>query len=178
MVMALAFVVTYDVQIESTPQWAYGDSVWQRGAFEEDTTYLAILSWEDIFRDARYDRPIDAWCKPVCYFGNTPMYASLRFVNGYDAMGTVPGYSRIFRMDWIGHTRDPARIVRSYASPQGLLRLLGVDGLILGRHEIPRHSEELANQGWTCTAKSGAGAVFHRNGPRLLGCGPSPASIG
>ena len=166
MVMAAGLVMTSQVHTESTVQWSYGESIRQRSTFEENTTYLAILSWDDIFRDIPVGGPIDAWCKPVCYFGNTPMYASLRFMNGYDAMGTLPGYGRLFHMDWIGQTGDPARIVRTYASPGGLLRLLGVDGLILGRHEMFEYAGEIVDQGWKCTAKSGYGAVFHRNGPR------------
>jgi hypothetical protein len=167
LVMALALVVAYDVQTESVPQWSFGESIRERGVFEENTTYFAVLSRDDVFADIPVGGPIDASRKPVSYFGNTPGYASLRFVNGYDSTGSLPGYSRLFGMEWIGFTEDPAHIINACASSRGLLRLLGVDGLILGRHEMFDYAASLEKQGWKCVAKSGYGAVFHRRGPRV-----------
>ena len=166
-VMILSLWVTYPVQPESTPQWTFDDAVRQPGVFHDHITYFALMSEADVLADMETGGPISRYAKPIVYFGNTSMYAPLRLLNGYSALGGLPAYQRLFEIGWIGFVAHPDHVVRNYTSPYGLLWLLGVDGLILGRREMQTYAEMVENQGWKCTVKTAYGAVFERNKPRL-----------
>jgi hypothetical protein len=171
-VMVVAISLPYYRTTEPSKWHNFDPSLRETGAFDEHTTYLAFQ--DDLF-DLRQQLVAGVAFGPAELpaggFGGLPMYAPLRFVNGYTPLGGPKAYYRVFGVGGFGRIRPPtvsARIVSVFASPGGLLQRLGIDGLVLGGSTLSNDSRILEKQGWKCVAKINGIGIFHRGGP------PSP----
>ncbi len=91
----------------------------------------------------------------------------VKFVNGYSVL---PGRKGALLLD-IGFCgfMAPAsvqRLLPNEAGPDGLLELMGVDGIVLGR-DYAQFTRQLEDLGWIVVAKTTRDVLLHRCGPPL-----------
>ncbi len=154
------------------PQWDIGEQARQPGPLDPAIRYLSVHTWKDMIDDYR---PYDVNNKRVLgvgeelYIGTTSSYAGLDFVNGYSPMGPL-GLQDVFNWRFngcFGDEADAERVLTSEAGPDGLLRRMGVDGLVVSER-FDSYRPTLLSYGWTETAQVKGGRVYRRSGP------PSP----
>src|SRR5262249_50873510 len=137
------------------------------GPLDPNIRYLSVHTLHDIF-DIDQAKPGKRWkgIGSELYLGNTAGYAGLDFVNGYSPLMSL-GMQQLFRWEIHGcflEAEDAERILVSETGPQGLLQLVGVDGLVVSERFM-RFGAILAKHGWSETAQVEGGRVFHRKGP-------------
>jgi hypothetical protein len=167
-VTVIAIQLPYYPKIEHTQWLSFDETLRDKGAFDEKRTYVGFQWFCEMYSDHIYGIPPDRVGPPIARYGDTPRYASLRFVNGYSALNGPRGYDRLFDMTGFGSIEPPlfpSRIVSVFAAPGGLLRRMGVDGIVVGPAELPYHAQLLEDYGWKCATKTNDGAIFHRDGP-------------
>ena len=99
-------------------------------------------------------------------FGNMAMYAGVKFVNGY-ACFTRPLVAKLLPMEWSGFmTPDQvATLLPREAGPGGLLQMMGVDGIVLGK-DYAGYTRSLEDLGWKVVARTKRrDALLHWPGP-------------
>src|SRR4029077_15393405 len=123
--------------------------------------YLAVYSpAEYAYRREYRNGPVGQVARP----GSTPMWAGLRFINGYSPI-LPAGVARDFKFFIHGEIdADTGRyLVQNESGPAGILQQLGIDGIVIAR-EI---SVEPAPSGWEVKDENDEGRVFHRKGDPL-----------
>jgi hypothetical protein len=132
------------------PTWTYSAEPDDARRVSPETTYLSVYGNGDM-----YDRPIGL---QDCYGGNSPLYQGLTFVNGYSPL-RFAGLSQLFGFGVSGAMSEEAamRMLLREAGPDGLLQLLGVDGLV-----VIRNRTSLGRQGWKMDGEWQTGRVWHR----------------
>ena len=124
--------------------------------------YLSVYPPPEVaYRIDNHPAPVGQVMRP----GSTSMWAAIRLVNGYSPIGGA-GISRAFALSTHGEI-DRAMadyLIRSEAGPNGLLAILGIDGIILASDSAapaPPAGE------WELVHSSAEGEVFHRRGKPL-----------
>jgi hypothetical protein len=161
MILALILPWRFFTSQDSTLQWALDQRMLETGPLEKDRLYFGIL-----FAQRGPSDPDDG---PVRRFGNTPLYAGVKFVNGYSPM-PKDIHGKILHYEWKASgfilPENVAYLVPKETGPDGLLQLLGVDGIVLAK-EYVRFTPDLEKQGWKVVWKTPLEAVLHRPGPKL-----------
>lgn len=123
--------------------------------------YVAVYSpAEYAYRREYRNGPVGQVARP----GSTPMWARLRFINGYSPI-LAAGVAREFKFFIHGEIdRDKGRyLVENESGPDGLLEKIGVDGIVIAR-EI---NVEPVRSDWQLEFSNEEGRVFHRRGDPL-----------
>ena len=124
--------------------------------------YLSIYpAPEHAYRIEQHPEPVGTTVRP----GSTSMFAGVRFVNGYSPIRPA-GVAREFAAAIHGEIHPDVANLALYAQSgsDGLLELLGVDGIIVAS-EISTNPYPASE--WQLTATTEEGRVFHRRGNPL-----------
>jgi hypothetical protein len=143
------------------PKYNFSQELTSPAPLDPKRLYLAIYSpAEFAYRREYRSGPVGQVARP----GNTPMWAQLRFINGYSPILTA-GVAREFKFFIHGEIdEDVGRyLVENQSGPGGILEELGVDGIVIAR-EIAVEPSTLA---WQLEFSNDDGRVFHRNGGPL-----------
>ena len=143
------------------PKYNFSQELTSPAPLDPKRLYLAIYSpAEFAYRREYRSGPVGQVARP----GNTPMWAQLRFINGYSPILTA-GVAREFEFFIHGEIdADVGRhLVENQSGPGGILEELGVDGIVIAR-EIAVEPSTLA---WQLEFSNDDGRVFHRNGGPL-----------
>ena len=144
------------------PVWRYDDSLKTAGVLEPARRYLAMYDVNSIMtRDVygRRSRGVNAELRP----GNVPMFARLKFINGYSPLGLAAMHN-IFSVDAHGPMAAARAelLLREQSAPDQLLHQFGIDGLIVPEAMALKHAETLARNGWIPSARIDGALVLHR----------------
>jgi hypothetical protein len=138
------------------PTWSYSAEPDDAPRVSPETTYLGVYGNGNM-----YEQPTGM---QNCYGGNSPLYRGLTFVNGYSPL-RFAGLSQLFGFGVSGAVSEEAatRVLHFEAGPDGLLQLLGVDGLVVIRDpSTPDEDELLRRQGWHMDGEWHRGRLWHR----------------
>jgi hypothetical protein len=145
-------VATNDLSVNS---WPFTAESFQNQLAASDIRYFSAYREEDAFGRASID----------LHAGNFGLYRGIHMINGYSAM-RLAGLTELFGFDdcW-GYMPEccARRILSRETGPDGLLALMGVDGLILARH-YESFVPELEQRGWRVAASTEDALVLHRQG--------------
>ncbi len=149
--------------------WRFDEKIRESGPLEPAVRYSSLYLHSDLFGAPRQwgQRPPGGGesLRP----GNCAMYAGLDFISGYSAL-QPRGLEELmgFHVPQGCTTEDGAkRVLVTESGPTGLLRLFGVDGLIV-TNCLAIFEPRLRANGWKPVATVEGGKVFRRDGP------PSP----
>lgn len=138
------------------PKYNFSQELTKPEPLDPKRLYLAVYSpAEYVYRHEYRNGPVGQIARP----GSTPMWARLRFINGYSPI-LAAGVARELKF-FIHGEIDRAvgeHLVGDESGPDGLLEKLGVDGIVIAR-EI---SVEPAPSGWQLEFSNNEGRVFHR----------------
>jgi hypothetical protein len=143
------------------PKYNFSQELTSPAPLDRKRLYLAIYSpAEFAYRREYRSGPVGQVARP----GNTPMWAQLRFINGYSPILTA-GVARQFKFFIHGEIdEDVGRyLVENQSGSGGILEELGVDGIVIAR-EI---AVEPSTSAWQLEFSNDDGRVFHRNGGPL-----------
>jgi hypothetical protein len=154
-------------------EWPSVEAALRDHPFAPDVRYLSFHTVEDIcgglVRQGDPRIPAVRGWQHAILAGNIPMLLGLDFVNGYSA--SYPrGMVEVFGMNHlgIGHRGpspaglDPNLLLGRESGPNGLLAVLGIDGVVLTpglEHCVPG----LLANGWQLAGVRGATSVYHRS---------------
>ena len=159
--MAVALLIPWVYRYgKDVPQWpCLDDRILSSAGLDRDRLYFTFLSAEDV-------KSVDADNGLRRRFANTPLYAGIKFVNGYTAMPT-DAMVRLLHMAHNGFvSAADARLLEREVGPDGLFNLMGVEGIVLGRDYLYL-AKELEGKGWEVVRSSVNEMLLHRRGPRL-----------
>jgi hypothetical protein len=149
-----------------TPSWEINAQTLGRNPLAPGVRYWSAYTWGDVIGED-HSRPTHASRGRSVELlpANMGMYAGADLVQGYSPMHPL-GISALFRFGT--HGQAPAdqveRILRRDLGPDGLLRWMAVDGLMLGESLSPLAPLVQAN-GWLEVANASEGSqVFRRPG--------------
>jgi len=140
------------------PTWRFTNEFLSEIRLPGEITYLGVYGKSDIYRDVN-SRPA---CLQESFGGNSFLYDGYTFVNGYSPL-RFAGLSQLFGFGVSGAMSEDAaeRVLRQELGPDGLLELLGVDGLVLiGAESSTVSTPEL--RGWQRAAKWNSGEAWIR----------------
>ena len=149
------------------PKYNFSQDLIKAEPLDQRHLYLAVYSpAEYAYRREYRNGPVGKVARP----GSTPMWAQLRFINGYSPILSA-GVARQFKFFIHGEIDgDVGRyLIEKQSGPGGLLEQLGVDGIVIAR-EI---NSEPAPADWRLEFSSEDGRVYHRLGDPL----PSVRSV-
>jgi hypothetical protein len=140
------------------PKYNFSQALTKPEPLNASRLYLAIYSpAEYAYRRDYRKGPVGQIARP----GSTPMWAQLRFINGYSPI-LAAGVARELRFFTHGEIDGDAGryLVTNQAGPGGLLEQFGVDGLVIA----PEIAVEPPPDLWRQEFSSDEGRVFHRIG--------------
>jgi hypothetical protein len=140
------------------PKYNFSQALTKPEPLNASRLYLAIYSPAEYAYRREYRKgPVGQIARP----GSTPMWAQLRFVNGYSPI-LAAGIARELKFFTHGEIDgDIGRyLVTNQAGPGGLLEQLGVDGLVIA----PEIAVEPPPDLWRQEFSGDEGRVFHRIG--------------
>jgi hypothetical protein len=147
--------------------WEIGEQVRRPEPLDPTIRYMSLFTHDDIW-DENPDRLVmpSRGIGAELYLGNTAMYSGLELVPGYSSMGPA-GLEQVlpFRMQGYAPAEGIERLLKVETRPDGLLELLGVDGLVVAERFSEFRPRLIAN-GWREVGRVQGGRVFHRDGPR------------
>ena len=157
----LAFLATY-IYIPTNcgvPRYNFSQALLKPAPLDPQRLYLSIYPWAELTYCVAYKpQPVGETLRP----GSTPMWAGLRFINGYSPIRPA-GVAREFATSIHGEVNPSvgSYLLSSEAGKDGELALLGVDGIVVAKELdlTPQPSSE-----WEVVLTSGEGRVFHRRG--------------
>lgn len=161
-VVWISFLLTYlNVPIDlSVPVWNISQNIQSFEPLNSEIDYLALYQSNDVYsQNKNYKKDFAS----ILRFGNTSMYANLSFINGYSPM-KPSGLNKIFNFEFIGQLTNQEiirNIIIKQSSPQGLLDLMGVDGLVIGK-SLENSVPTILNNGWQIVLSSDEGTVLKR----------------
>ena len=167
--LSCSFMYVICIRFAETPTWRVEDRLYDRPMLDADVRYMSFYARPDIIGE----RSADAFSPAVfpgmeLAPGDTSMYAGVQIVNGYSPMGPR-GLSYVCGIQghgyFVGDSAD--RLLDQETGPDGMLQLMGVDGLIVADRFLA-HQPKLEAEGWRPTADVASGRIFRRDGP------PSP----
>ncbi len=162
LVVLLSLWVTYShVQWRWVTRWDFPEAMRQAEPLDPQVLYFAFYSKEEAYNT-------DPDLSLLVRQGNMPMLAGVRMVNGYSPVHPA-GFAKIFGMNsQVGYFASEAparRLLEHETGPDGLLELMGVDGLVLAT-SWQDHAAALLEKGWETFFSSQAGVVLHRTARR------------
>jgi hypothetical protein len=143
------------------PKYNFSEKLTKPEPLDQERLYLAVYSpAEYAYRREYCNGPVGQVARP----GSTPMWAGLRFINGYSPI-LAAGVARDFKFFIHGEIdADMGRyLVQTESGLAGILDQLGVDGIVIAR-EI---SVEPTSSEWELKYANDEGRVFHRKGEPL-----------
>ncbi len=151
--------------------WDFQESISSVKPLDPEIRYMSLYQESDNFQPVSSSGyGFGTLLRP----GDSSMYSGVEFINGYTPIAPV-GLARTFKFSLWGFLpeNEAQRILEFETGSQGLLELLGVDGLVVAKSlesEIPR----LTGKGWREVVSLEEGRVFHRIGspsPRIRSVG-------
>ncbi|HEY2124372.1 MAG TPA: hypothetical protein VGG94_02815, partial [Chthoniobacterales bacterium] len=145
----------------AVPKFNFPQELTKPAPLDPQRLYLAVYSpAEYVYRRKYNDGPVGQVARP----GSTPMWAALRFINGYSPI-LPAGVAREFSLAIHGEMDAGVGdyLVRSQAGRAGILEQLGVDGLVIP----PEIGVEPPSAEWELVFANAEGRVFHHRGPPL-----------
>jgi hypothetical protein len=149
------------------PRYPFSEGLRDPYPLDPARLYLSIYPPpENAYRMENHPTPVGQVTRP----GSSPMWAGLRFVNGYSPVRAA-GVGKAFTFYTHGEI-DPSMadyLVASQAGRTGLLATIGIDGIIIANQSTtpsPPSAE------WTLVHADIEGRVYHRRGgayPELRG---------
>jgi hypothetical protein len=140
------------------PKYNFSQDLTKPEPLDQRRLYLAVYSpAEYAYRREYRNGPVGQVARP----GSTPMWAQLRFVNGYSPILSA-GVAREFKF-FIHGEIDAAMgqyLVEKESGPGGLLEKLGVDGIVIANEIAARPT----SSAWQLQFSSEDGRVFDRVG--------------
>jgi hypothetical protein len=144
------------------PRYHFDASLTSPKPLDPARLYLSVYPPPEMaYRIENHPAPVGQVTRP----GSTSMWAGLRFVNGYSPIRGA-GVGRAFAFSTHGEI-DPGMadyLLGWQAGPNGLLAVIGVDGLILAaaiNSPAPSAAE------WKLVHASNEGRVYHRRGDAI-----------
>jgi hypothetical protein len=147
--------------------WDIGEKVRNPEPLDPTVRYISLYTREDIWdNDPTRLRHPSKGIGGELYLGNTAMYSGLDFVSGYSPTGPA-GMEQVLPFRWQGYGSQEGieNLLEAETGPQGLLELLGVDGLVVAER-FAAYRPCLVMNGWEEVAQVHGGIVFHRKGTR------------
>jgi hypothetical protein len=144
------------------PKYNFSQDLLKPLPLDPQRLYLGIYPWMELsYWVANKPQPVGQVLRP----GSTPMWAGLRFVNGYSPIRAA-GVAREFATTTHGEINPTTgdSLLNYQAGPDGELRLLGVDGIVVARELdlSPQPESE-----WELVVSADEGNVFHRRSAPL-----------
>jgi hypothetical protein len=141
------------------PKYNFSQELLKPAPLDPQRLYLSIYPWAELTYSVGNKRqPVGQVLRP----GNTPMWAGLRFINGYSPIRPA-GVAREFATSIHGEINPGvgSDLLNSQAGKDGTLALLGVDGIVVAQELdlTPQPSAE-----WEQVLSTDEGRVFHRRG--------------
>jgi hypothetical protein len=143
------------------PKYNFSQNLTKPEPLARNRLYLAVYSpAEYAYRREYRNGPVGEVARP----GSTPMWAQLRFINGYSPI-LAAGVAREFKFFIHGEIDGDVGkyLVENQSGPGGILEQLGVDGIVVAKEVAVQPS----SAGWQLEFSSDDGRVFHRNGEPL-----------
>src|SRR5437870_8913599 len=157
----LAFLATYFYIPTNcgVPRYNFSQELLKTSPLDSRRLYLSIYPWAELtYCEANKPQPVGQTLRP----GSTPMWAGLRFINGYSPIRAA-GVAREFATSIHGEINPDvgSYLLSQQAGKDGELALLGVDGIVVARELdlTPQPSSE-----WEAVLTTDEGRVFHRRG--------------
>jgi len=157
----LAFLATY-IYIPTNcgvPKYNFSQALLKPAPLDPQRLYLSIYPWAELTYCVAYKpQLVGETLRP----GSTPMWAGLRFINGYSPIRPA-GVAREFATSIHGEINPGvgSYLLSSEAGKDGELALLGVDGIVVAEElDLAPHP----SSDWEVVLTTGEGRVFHRRG--------------
>lgn len=149
---------------ETVKTWDFRESIRSVKPLDSEISYISLYQVSDIFKPVSSSS--GSGFGTVLRLGNSSMYAGLEFVNGYSPIG-LAGLARTFKFALWGclPSEEAKRILKFDTGSQGLLELMGVDGLVVAK-SLRSEMHQITEKGWREVASLEEGTVFHRIGSR------------
>ena len=144
------------------PKYNLAQQLSQTAPLDPQRLYLSIYpAPEHAYRVEEHPSPFGLTVRP----GSTSMFAGLRLINGYSPIRPA-GAAREFAAAIHGEINSDVAdlILYSQSNGDGLLALLGIDGIIIAS-EVP--TNPYPESEWEIVATNEEGRVFHRRGGPL-----------
>ena len=155
----LAFLATYFYIPTNcgVPRYNFSQELLKTSPLNPRRLYLSIYPWAELtYCEANKPQPVGQTLRP----GSTPMWAGLRFINGYSPIRAA-GVARKFATSIHGEINPDvgSYLLSHQAGTEGELELMGVDGIVVAREVdiAPQPSSE-----WELVLSTDEGNVFHR----------------
>jgi hypothetical protein len=141
------------------PRYNFSQELLKPAPLDPQRLYLSVYPWAELtYAMTNKSQPVGQTLRP----GSTSMWAGLRFVNGYSPIRGA-GVAREFATSIHGEINPEVGtyLLNSQAGVDGVLALLGVDGIIVARELdiVPQPASE-----WEQVLSTDEGRVFHRRG--------------
>jgi hypothetical protein len=155
----LAFLVTY-ICIPTNcgvPKYNFSQALLKAAPLDPQRLYLSIYPWAELTYCVAYKpQAVGETLRP----GSTPMWAGLRFINGYSPIRPA-GVARAFATSIHGEINPGVgnHLLSDESGKDGQLALLGVDGIVIASELdlAPQPSSE-----WEMVLANDEGRIFHR----------------
>jgi hypothetical protein len=158
--LALLATYTYMPTNCGVPRYNFSQQLLKPSPLDPARLYLSIYPWAELtYCVSNKPQPVGEVLRP----GSTPMWAGLRFINGYSPIRPA-GVAREFATSIHGEINPGvgSYLLSNQAGKDGELTLLGVDGIVVARELdiTPQPASE-----WESVLTTDEGRVFHRSGP-------------
>jgi hypothetical protein len=141
------------------PRYNFSQELLEPAPLNPQRLYLSVYPWAELtYCTANTPQSVGQTLRP----GSTPMWAGLRFINGYSPIRAA-GVAREFATSIHGEINPEvgSNLLDRQAGPEGELALLGVDGIVVAPEVnlAPQPPRE-----WELVVSTDEGNVFHRRG--------------
>ncbi|HEX3421536.1 MAG TPA: hypothetical protein VHT01_09910 [Candidatus Udaeobacter sp.] len=142
------------------PRYNFSQELLKPVPLDPQRLYLSVYPWAELtYAMTNKAEPVGQTLRP----GSTPMWAGLRFINGYSPIRAA-GVAREFATSIHGEINPDVgtHLLNDQAGRDGKLALMGVDGVVVAREVniTPQPSSE-----WELVVSTDEGNVFHRRSP-------------
>jgi hypothetical protein len=139
------------------PRYNFSQELLKPVPLDPQRLYLSVYPWAELtYAMTNRAEPVGQTLRP----GSTPMWAGLRFINGYSPIRAA-GVAREFATSIHGEINPDVgtHLLNDQAGRDGELALMGVDGVVVAREVniTPQPSSE-----WELVVSTDEGNVFHR----------------
>ena len=160
LVMTVIFMaITYvKLPTQFVVSWNWTKQITCCGPLEPNRRYMSVYTDRDFFRLREED------FGGLLRLGSTAMYADLKFINGYAALrhAGLDGLFGFSQYGWMP-TREALHVVQKETEYGGMLSLMGVNRLVIGK-SVEFTIPSLLAKGWLITSYTDEGIVIHRAG--------------
>lgn len=146
-------------KIEILGGWKFNESIRDTGPLDRDTLYFSIYDFLGVYNPTMAVEGFGG----IRRFGNTWTYAGLHGVNGYSPIGHA-ALNDLFGMRWAGFLERERILgmISNWGYYSRLLKLMGVDGLIVQPDYMSSLRKRLDKNEWNAISVTDEGYVFHR----------------